>query len=353
MIVISAETKLSVIVPVYNVEKYLSGCVDSLLKNQTKEYEIILVDDGSSDGSPAICDAYESKYENIRVIHQDNGGLACARNTGIENARGRYLTFIDSDDVMESGYLDAAVQYIERDDDIIVFSYLTEYTQTGEIHRMELKEAASVDAAGAVRILEKCGMFNMSTNKFYKRELLAREPRTAFLPKTEPGEDLIFNCGCFPKAGSVSLINEAYYHWIRRGEDTLANRFRNDLYEKNLMFIDYRNRLYRTLGMEETDFALLSKGNLGYIFSCIPNMYRKGHIFKKSRRMAFYRDILGSEEVACWVENASVDFRLHQRFIKLYRTGSPGRMDVYYRTALWARSTFDRLWQIIRKRMKK
>ncbi|MBQ3418156.1 MAG: glycosyltransferase [Ruminococcus sp.] len=353
MIVISAKIKLSVIVPVYNAEKYLSGCVDSLLQNQTKEFEIVLVDDGSSDGSRAICDAYASKYENIRVIHQDNGGAGSARNAGIAVARGRYLTFIDADDTLEAGYLDAAVRYMERDDDIVAFPYMTEYSQTGERHVKELREAASVGADEAVRLLEQSGMLNMPTNKLYKSALLSQEPMTVFLAGTEPGEDLIFNCECFMKAKKVSLINEAYYHWIRRGEDTLSNRFRDDLFERNRMFIDYRNRLYRTLGMEETDFALLSKGNLGYIFACVPNMYRKGHVFKKSRRMAFYRDILGSEEVACWVENAAVDYRLHQRFIKLYRSGSPGRMDVYYRTALWARNNFDGLWQNIRKRMSK
>lgn len=93
--------KLSVIVPVYNVEKYLQRCVDSLLAQTHEDLEILLVNDGSTDGSPALCDAYAKKDARIRVIHQKNGGLSAARNTGIDAATGEYLAFLDSDDYVD------------------------------------------------------------------------------------------------------------------------------------------------------------------------------------------------------------------------------------------------------------
>lgn len=352
MIAISAEIKLSIIVPVYNTEKYLSECLDSLLDSKTNQYEIILVDDGSSDSSPALCDRYKERFDHIRVIHQKNGGLANARNTGIRNAVGEFLTFVDSDDTVDAGYADSVLERINKKDDIIVYAYKVEYTQTQQIRKKQLTEMPSVDAASAVKVLEENGDFNMVWAKVYRTRLLQEQPQTRFVPHTEPGEDLIFNCECFMKAKSISLVNEMFYHWIRRGEDTLANRFRNDLYEKNLMFIDYRNRLYQALGIYDSQFSLLSKGNLAYIFSCVPNMYRRGHVFSKSRRIAFYREILDSEDIALWVNNTTPDNKLHQRFIRLYKKGSARRMDHYYRTMLWARNTFDGLWQIIRKRMK-
>ena len=95
---------ISIVVPVYNVEKYLMDCVESLLVQTYKYIEIILVDDGSSDGSALICDEYEKKYDTVRVIHKTNGGLSDARNTGLKNAAGRYICFIDSDDVVASNY---------------------------------------------------------------------------------------------------------------------------------------------------------------------------------------------------------------------------------------------------------
>lgn len=96
---------ISVIVPVYNVEKYLNRCVDSLINQTYKNLEIILVDDGSTDSSPRICDDYKKKYEAVKVIHKKNGGLSSARNTGIKQASGDYIGFVDSDDwVAEDTY---------------------------------------------------------------------------------------------------------------------------------------------------------------------------------------------------------------------------------------------------------
>ena len=92
---------LSVVIPVYNVEKYLQQCVDSIINQLTDECEIILVDDGSPDGSGEICDRYANKDSRINVIHQQNGGLAAARNTGLDYARGEYVAFVDSDDYLD------------------------------------------------------------------------------------------------------------------------------------------------------------------------------------------------------------------------------------------------------------
>ena len=90
--------KISVIVPVYKVEAYLPRCVESLLSQTYKDFEIILVDDGSPDTCPAMCDAYAKKYSNIHVLHKENGGLSDARNAGVTIAKGEYVTFVDSDD---------------------------------------------------------------------------------------------------------------------------------------------------------------------------------------------------------------------------------------------------------------
>ena len=116
--------KLSFIVPIYNVEPYLRKCVDSLLAQDYSDYEIILVDDGSPDGCPKICDEYAAAHENIRAVHRENGGLSAARNSGIKVAKGEYICFLDSDDYWEPNVLSGLMAQIERDKlDVLRFKY--------------------------------------------------------------------------------------------------------------------------------------------------------------------------------------------------------------------------------------
>jgi len=113
--------KVSVIIPVYDVEQYLEECVDSVLKQTYTNYEIILVDDGATDKSGQICDRYADVYDCVKVIHQTNGGLSSARNTGFRAATGKYVYFLDSDDYIEEVSLDYLVAMAEEESADIVF----------------------------------------------------------------------------------------------------------------------------------------------------------------------------------------------------------------------------------------
>lgn len=122
---------ISVVVPVYNVKEYLQRCVESLLEQSYKDYEIILVDDGSSDGSAMLCDKWES-FENITIFHKENGGLASARNYGVGHAKGEWITFVDSDDYVSSTYLED------------LHSLVTKFNADMAITRVELQEEKNV-----------------------------------------------------------------------------------------------------------------------------------------------------------------------------------------------------------------
>ena len=127
---------LSIIVPVYNVEKYLRKCVDSLLAQDLlpEEYEIILVDDGSTDQSGTICDEYAAEHPLLKAIHQQNGGLSVARNSGIAVAQGRYVQFVDSDDYLEPNVLKILAEKMETDQlDVLRFNYRNVNEQYEEI----------------------------------------------------------------------------------------------------------------------------------------------------------------------------------------------------------------------------
>ena len=103
---------VSIIVPVYNVERYLNRCIKSIITQEYKELEIILVDDGSLDGCPLLCDKWAEQDKRIRVVHQANSGLSAARNTGLEMMSGEYIAFVDSDDYLDSRYVDSMLSAI-------------------------------------------------------------------------------------------------------------------------------------------------------------------------------------------------------------------------------------------------
>ena len=123
----NSEIKLSIIVPVYNVAKYIDECLNSIIKLYESGIEVILVDDGSNDGSENKCDFYADKYEYIKVIHQENGGLSVARNVGIENSTGKYIWFVDSDDYISETSINDIYIAIDKNKDLIIGEYESFY----------------------------------------------------------------------------------------------------------------------------------------------------------------------------------------------------------------------------------
>ena len=120
---------VSIVIPIYNVEKYLNECVDSVIVQTYHDLEIILVDDGSTDNSGKLCDEYKKIDDRIKVIHQKNGGLSAARNTGMDSAIGEYLYFLDSDDYIEPQTVERLVDTIEQEKaDIVLFDGYVVYT---------------------------------------------------------------------------------------------------------------------------------------------------------------------------------------------------------------------------------
>ena len=119
--------KISIIVPVYNVEQYLPRCIDSILNQSFADFELLLIDDGSKDKSGTICDEYAAKDSRIRLFHKENGGVSSARNVGLDNARGEWLAFIDGDDEITEGYFDIRQEH--EGVDVIIKPYCTVNTE--------------------------------------------------------------------------------------------------------------------------------------------------------------------------------------------------------------------------------
>ncbi len=349
------ETLLSIIIPVYNVEKYLSRCVDSIMCQDLKDVQIILVDDGSTDDSRYICDKYAQKSEKISVVHKSNGGVSSARNSGLDIVEGTFVTFLDSDDWVENTYIETLRRAL-NDQDLLVFSYYIQYEELTKIDEYKLELCEYSKPQKALLQLEKSGMLNVLWNKVYKRELIEKAPKIRFEIDLEPGEDLLFNSAYFKRVKSVTHFDKMLYHYMRQGEDTLANKYRPDLVRKNRCFIQCRKELYSYFEMySQLEQQVLAKGNLCYLIACIPNMYRQGVEWASNLRLEFYKDSLKSEEIKHWVKlmDKSVDMQFTLKlFCTLYKFGSAHCMELVYSLLLGVRNKFKGTYIRISKRIK-
>ena len=168
---------ISVLVPVYNVEKYLRRCIDSILAQTYTDYEVVLVDDGSTDQSGALCDAYAAEHDCIRVIHQENAGLAQVRNVSIAAARGEYITFVDSDDTIEPSCLEVLMRDLQQtgaDVSICSWSEVSDAGVRTELtwdHKEKGFQVWTAEQAVSM-LLYQNGIDNNSWGKLYTRAVL-------------------------------------------------------------------------------------------------------------------------------------------------------------------------------------
>lgn len=222
----------SVIVPVYNVEKYLPECIESVLNQTYRDFELILVDDGSPDGCPEICDSYQSKDCRIKVIHKSNGGLASARRAGIRVAEGEYVFNLDSDDWMEEDALETAHQIIcDTGCEMVSFSYrwvkngitvqiTNDGMEEGFYHKGDMEKYIYP------RLLMDENMNHISyylSGKAVKRELLTPNQLNVN-EKISLGEDLCCVIPCYLQANSVYISPKLVYMYRVR-EDSMSKEF--------------------------------------------------------------------------------------------------------------------------------
>ncbi len=202
-----SDKTVSIIVPIYNVEKYLEKCLDSLLSQTYKNLEILLIDDGSPDNSPRICDEYAKKDSRIRVVHQKNSGASKARENGLKMARGEYISFVDPDDWLELSAMeeltDAAGKFGA---DIVIFDWQAFFDDGRTlVNSQNLSNDMSMEEIRDGFLLDRCP--NFMCNKLFKKSL--------FDNLTFPGgmiyEDLYINAEIFCRCKKAYYIAKPFY----------------------------------------------------------------------------------------------------------------------------------------------
>lgn len=211
---------VSVIVPVYNVEQYLKECVDSIIEQTYKNIEIILVDDGSTDQSPRICNEYKKKDSRVKVIHKNNGGLSDARNKGIDASNGSYIGFVDSDDWIEPNMYETLVEDLkDQASDISICGIYREY-QNKTVQERNKKE--QLDRNDAIKELLKGNIIHdHAWSKLYKKELFDN----VRYPCGKVYEDIRTTYKLFLKCNRVSLVSPCLYHYRQRQGSIIRNGF--------------------------------------------------------------------------------------------------------------------------------
>lgn len=245
---------VSVIMPVYNSERFLATAIDSVLNQIFVDFELILVNDGSIDSSGAICDDYKKKDSRIKVIHQKNGGICIARNVGLQNSSGKYIAFIDNDDIYLNKLLFDNIEIINKYPvvDIIKFGYHVEESfDNGEI---EYRDTVSdklyiIDKYNLAKNyveIKLSGFFNMVWNGLYRREYLI-ENNLKFDENIRYGyEDWAFNYSICLYANKIILNPQIYYNHIQRTGISTSKKF-------------YINRPYGCLSAAISEMNLFEK----------------------------------------------------------------------------------------------
>lgn len=204
---------ISIIVPVYNVEKYLSRCIDSILNQTFSDFELILVDDGSNDCSPAICDEYSKRDSRISVVHKENGGVASARNVALRIAVGQYIMFCDSDDYVSPDWVQRLYSVASSNVDAFVNCNVWTVTSNGNmVIRYDFKDDDQIIHIKSYFDLYASSIDSSLWNKIYSREIIS-ENNLFFDENLHIGEDVVFNVEYYKHCKQIILVNSPLYFY--------------------------------------------------------------------------------------------------------------------------------------------
>ena len=324
--------EVSVIIPVYNVETKLRRCIESIINQSFSDFELILVDDGSTDCSGSICDEYAQKQSNIHVIHQKNSGVSSARNKGIACSNGKYITFVDSDDYVEGEYLQVLYDGMKNDCELAVCGiYFCSEDSDEKVIQKEYEDFEVVFDKYNVEFVSdllKNRRLNYVFGKLYRRDIIVKH-HIKFQNEIALGEDTIFVMDYLRNIKVIHIIGQAYYNYVGYKEGTLTHRFYNDLFER-LMFINRQIiKLFEEKNMMER--SIIDAVDLRVLYATVwtVNIIRKQESVSLKRKLGMIKTILYTNEVTDALRrNTQLDEAYPE--VKIMRKKSPLLLLLYY-----------------------
>lgn len=255
--------KLSIIVPVYNVEHFIHKCISSILEQTFSDFELILINDGSTDLSGEICDEYKSKDQRIRVFHKKNGGPSSARNLGIKISKGEYIAFVDSDDIVEKKMYEKLYNIALNEDAMIVACGYIEIDSFTGLTRESIKPLGNklvIEGREIKRSLEsflsrnKILGYASLCNKIYKKGLII-DNQLVLNENIKIAEDLCFNIEAILHTNKICAVNEALYKYIRANTESIMNKRVGTFY----LHLNARREILKTLEINQIDDEVYNK----------------------------------------------------------------------------------------------
>ena len=296
--------EVSVIIPVYNREKELMIPVNSILGQNYKNWELLLVDDGSTDGSALLCDQLAAQHEKIRVIHQKNGGVSSARNVGLDNAKGKYILFVDSDDWIEEDTLWHIVEQMEQDQsDMVAFAMQIDRFGKGEIHSTKSLYGKSVKmdkkelGIRFADLYQKDYLCSACTKLFKKSVIDQHDIR--FRTDLVMYEDFYFVMDYLMKATEISVVNRAYYHYRMDETVVLIHKRKTDDLLENLDIVVAKIALFtEEFGAYESKDVqkIIFEFYIMYFYKLFVSEYRFRERIREIKRI-FHYDMFQRSEV--------------------------------------------------------
>lgn len=232
--------KVSIIIPVYNNENYISQCIESVENQTYKNYEIIIIDDGSTDDSLKLCKKFEKRNDKIKVISINNGGVSNARNIGIKNASGDYVCFIDSDDYVMPTYIESLIKKMNNKCLVIsAYSVFNEKKdrQVKKINKQKLYIGIDI----YLKIVRNELFWNQPWNKMYNLNVI-KENKLFFNDKLNMGEDLVFNLNYLNFIDNIFYINKTIYRHRINDNGAMANNNENKLKALSNILLEMYNK---------------------------------------------------------------------------------------------------------------
>lgn len=245
------KANVSIIVPVYNSEKFLDRCILSILNQKLKEFELILIDDGSTDNSLKICKKHASKDKRIKVINKENGGVSSARNLGLKMAVGKYVGFVDSDDYIEPTMYFKMYEKAKTGFDIVNCDYYDCINGIKTKCKTNFKKNVQITQTMMVEYLSKAHQSNViwfTWRNIYKREMLENNNIT-FDESLKIGEDPLFNLYAFYHSKSTISIDKALYNYDTNLESLTQTKHKKDLLTKFDIQYKAKKKFYNNTGL--------------------------------------------------------------------------------------------------------
>ena len=277
---------ISIIIPVYNSEKYLKKCLQSLLDQSYPYFEIIIVNDGSTDSSKKICEELSEKDSRIRVINQENSGVSVARNRGMSEMKGKYFTFVDADDYVNKDFLKILFEsIIQNDSDMSVCGLIHENDDNTKIASSNYQdEILDTDKALISLLKNYCdnGIDGFVWNKLFKTELLGE---IKFDTDIYQSEDTLFLCQYLLKCKMISIHKSIQYHYVKNSTSCMATiGVGKKYYSKLLSIIRMENLIKDNENLEVKNAYFVRKCRFLVDFSINNAIYDKDNYLRKAQK---------------------------------------------------------------------